>query len=454
MRHPRIPMKVHPLTHLLIYLFIGIAVLGQCAAIIDQVQNVQSAQNVQILRGIQEENAIHETNSAHKENTIQQENVIKKESTMQEARNELLVQERQHLQMAQKEEAIQNVLIAQGVREQQEIHKIEDVRHAQLQDFVDHVAADTCGCPGCCPPPIPRCCDPRCPKCLGGDVPVPDRRCASGCPGGACPFQCPCDACICCYTEKIFEYETRTCDEIAVLFFIGLEVSTVSILTTTTLTETKKVTYTADYIYVFTSVNFSSSLLPGPPSTVTVTDETTTTSTFVVGLTTVTVPIPTIIFSTFTSAVTTTPQVPFTLLAVSELGVGTFEVSILDSFLFTTTTGPTLFSTDTVTSLDLVDATGTVTEFETIGAGSYSPELTETAVENVFEIVSVDATVSISETFDERTDSLTLTETFTEDVEITAVTMVSQSLSTTFSITETVTQTSEPELPKKMYYYL
>lgn len=316
---------------------------------------------------------------------------------------------------------------------------LQEAHQAELDALVKRVEAEPCGCPGCCPPPIPRCCDPRCPKCVGGEVPVPERRCASGCPGGACPFQCPCDRCICCYTQKIFEFETRTCEDIAVLYIIGLEVSTETLLTTTTLTETRQVTFTADFVYVFTSVTFSTSLLSTSPSTTTVVDETTTTSTIVVALTTVTEVIPTLSFITFTSILTTTPTVDLVLSTASVVGDLTFEVSVLDSLIFSTIEGDTFISTDFLTSLAVIEDTASLTETVTIGDGSFSPELTTTAVEPIFETLSVSETFTATITVSETT-SETITESVIEDItDSLDILLTNLSPTLTFTALETTT---------------
>ncbi len=113
------------------------------------------------------------------------------------------------------------------------------------------------GLKDCYQPPLAvKCCDESCPKCLGGLPPAPGTNgCQFGCPEGlVCPGECPCDACVCCYTITKLSTTTSTCLDSTTIQVIQLATSTEAKFETTITTLTRKATFTVYDIFSFTSV--------------------------------------------------------------------------------------------------------------------------------------------------------------------------------------------------------
>lgn len=352
---------------------------------------------------------------------------------------------------------IENAAMLKAAEERHNVDNVQMAQRAQLArekeaaeliELVKTAEAAPCACPGCCPRPVPRCCDVRCPKCLGGDVPIPGRKCINRCPGGTggCPPTCPCDACVCCYTSRATIWETRTCEDIAVLFYIGLEVSTVSILETTVVTETGSVTFTGGDVFVFTSVSVSTSFLSESTTTTTLVETTSVTTTVIVGLTTTTLFVPTQEIITVIVSQTTTPIVDIIELS-SEL---TFGVEISSPVIFSILTDTVVESTDfltlesptlTETVMDPITITDDATI--TIGSGNLSTTLSTT----VDIIVTETNTLTVTETLQvfETTATVDVTEEITEDlIEFTPTETLIDFSSVPIDISLSVTVTTTP----------
>jgi hypothetical protein len=321
---------------------------------------------------------------------------------------------------------------------------------ALLEAYVQNVVtAAPCGCVGCCPPPVPKCCDPRCPKCIGGDVPYPGRRCQFACPGGGCLNQCPCDACVCCYTTHVLEFETTTCLNQAVFFKIGLEVSTQHIYVTTITTVTSELTFSAEEVYVFTSLYFSTLTDTNQLLTSTTTTDVTTSVVVSIGLNTFTSFSLLTILETGTSTVEFTPAEfitvgdPSSTFVIDNL---TFSRSVLGSIVsFTQFTPLILESVTATTFITPSSVISTVPNTVTLGYGStvsiFNSVLTSTDVtQSAF--ITITSTNGSTSTFS-STLSATLSQTASISTASGTSTITATNSSTLSSPTFTITVTTD-----------
>jgi hypothetical protein len=236
-----------------------------------------------------------------------------------------------------------------------------------------------------------------------------------------------------------------------VLFFIGLEVSTVHIYESLVETVTSTLTFNAGEVFIYTSVQFSTLTLTSPFLTSTATVEETTFSTVSVGLNTFTVLEVTTAVMTAISDIFTTPtaiEIIFDPSSTRVLESETFTESILGDLYISTTDSPTIvdfhtLSTFVTATVDVSTVPVTITE----GFGDYLSTLSLLNYLQTTRSEATDFTVTVDESNTFTSTELLSTETISETIsDLGDIYSSSFTFSSTFTTTETVSlTTSETE---------
>ena len=255
-------------------------------------------------------------------------------------------------------------------------NRVQILYQNRMGELVQAALDAACPCPTCCGPPPPlKCCDSACPKCLGiGPVPPPNNPlCNNNCKGGICGNECPCDACVCCFTDTTWVTETSTC--LNLLFSTTIETATqtqVSIVLTT-VSSTSAITFSVTTNFYFTSIDFdtvtgsvttTNSLTFTSFNTVSTTFYFFTETSFQTALIVETSTIDTVVVGTTTTVFTTFLPTELTTTFTTP-GVTSITITTTTSITTTTTStsnSPTAFSFTNPT----VQATATVSTTHTV----------------------------------------------------------------------------------------